>query len=101
MITNPEELKQLYLDTFKYRLRQRPVKSDSKSYLDLQENLFKLRLDLSKMKKTPDWKMSDLEDALNKLKNGKCPDPEGLIRELFKDGVIVKDLKMSLLIMFN
>ena len=45
--------------------------------------------------------MEDLEDALKTLKNGKCRDPEGLIREIFKEDVIGKDLKRSMLVMFN
>ena len=83
LITNPEELKDLYLETFKYRLRHIPVKPGYESLLDKQKELFKLRLEMAKRKKTPDWKMTDLEKALKKLKNGKCSDPEGLIRELF------------------
>ena len=45
--------------------------------------------------------MSDLERALGDLKNNKSRDPEGLINEIFKKGVIGDDLKLSLLSMFN
>ena len=83
LITNPEELKELYLDTFQYRLRHRPAQPGYETHLQLQEELFKLRLELAKKKKTPPWKMLDLEDALRKLKDGKCRDPDGLIREIF------------------
>ena len=38
MITNPEELKQLYLDTFKYRMRKRPVKPGYESILNFKKN---------------------------------------------------------------
>ena len=101
MITNPEELKQLYLDTFKYRLRQRPVKPGFENILDLQEELFKLRLESAKKKKTAPWNMKDLDLALRSLKRGKCRDPDGLLREIFKEGVIGEDLKSSLLVMLN
>ena len=40
IITNPEELKELYLETFKFRLRQRPVKPGYEVILDKQEQLF-------------------------------------------------------------
>ena len=66
-----------------------------------QEELFKLRLELAKLKKTKSWKMSDLEDALKSLKNGKCRDPEGLIREIFKEDVLGENLKKSMLLMYN
>ena len=101
LITNPEELKELYLDTFKFRLRQIPAQPGFESQLKLQKELFDLRLKLAKKRKTPLWKMIDLENALKKLKDGKCRDPEGLVRELFKEEVMGDDLKNSLLIMYN
>ena len=101
LITNPEELKNLYLDTFRFRLRQRPAKPDYENFLKLQEELFKFRLEIAKQKKTQPWEMKDLEDAIKTLKNGKCRDPEGLIREIFKEDVIGEDLKLSMLKMYN
>ena len=101
MITNPQELKELYLSTFKHRLRHRPAAPGYEDLLDKQEELFKHRLELAKMEKTPPWKMSDLEKALKSLKTDKCRDPEGIIREIFKDEVIGTNLKKSLLILYN
>ena len=101
IITNPEELKELYIDTFQHRLRHRPVKPGYEELLMKQEELFKLRLELAKLKKTKSWKMSDLEDALKSLKNGKCRDPEGLIREIFKEDVLGENLKKSMLLIYN
>ena len=43
--------------------------------------------------------MVDLKDALKTLTSGKCRDPEGLIQEIFKENVVGKDLKRSMLIM--
>ena len=71
MITNPDSLKDLYLDTFKYRLRKRPVKPGFESYLKIQEELFESRLKEAKGNKSPPWRMEDLEKALKKLKTGK------------------------------
>ena len=45
--------------------------------------------------------MKDLEIALKKVKSGKCRDPEGLIRKVFKENVIGDDLKKSLFLMYN
>jgi hypothetical protein len=45
--------------------------------------------------------MTDLEDAIKSLKSGKCRDPEGIIREIFKEGIIGENLKLSILIMYN
>ena len=52
------------------------------------------------MKSKP-WTMNHLEKALADLKMGRSRDPEGLINEIFKKNVIGKDLKNSLLLMFN
>ena len=101
LITNPEELKDLYLNTFKHRLRHRPVQPGYEEVLNIQEELFKMRLELAKTKKTQPWTMTDLENALKQLKTGKCRDPEGLIREIFMEGVIGDDLKKSMLVLFN
>ena len=56
---------------------------------------------MSKEEKTLPWLMDDLDEALKGLKNGKCRDPDGLIRELFKEEVIGDNLKKSLLLLFN
>jgi hypothetical protein len=83
IITNPLELKELYRETFKFRLRHRPVKPGYEKLLENQEELFNLRLELSKLEKSEPWQLSDLEAALKALKSGKCRDPDGLIREIF------------------
>ena len=89
------------METFKYRLRHRPAQPGFESLLEDQEELFKLRLELSKSVKTEEWSMKDLDEALKELKAGKCRDPDGLIREIFKEEVLGEDLKKSMLILFN
>ena len=101
IITNPKELKDLYLQTFLHRLRNRPIKKGYEGIIDLQNELFKIRIESAKLKKTAPWKMTELEVVLKKIKKDKARDPEGLINELFKPGVIGDDLKLSLLLMFN
>ena len=101
LITNPNELKELYLKTFKHRLRHRPAQPGFEGLLDTQEELFKMRLEEAKKNKSEDWTMKDLDDSLKALKNGKCRDPDGLVREIFKEEVIGDDLKKSMLTMYN
>ena len=76
LITNPAELKELYLQTFQFRLRQRKAQPGFEDLLKHQEELFQLRLELAKDEETIPWKMSDLEEALKSLKSGKCRDPD-------------------------
>ena len=101
LITNPGELKELYLETFKHRLRHRPVQPGFEEVLNTQKELFDLRLELAKENKSEPWGMNDLEDAIKSLKTGKCRDPEGIIREIFMNECMGEDLKKSLLIMCN
>ena len=101
LITNPAELKKLYLETFKHRLRHRPVQPGFESLLNHQKELFDLRIELAKEDKSEPWGMADLEDAIRSLKTGKCRDPEGIIREIFMKDSMGEDLKQSLLILCN
>ena len=95
LVTNPDLLKKLYLDTYHHRLRNRPIRPD------LKEDLFQLRLKLSKLRKSKPWTRKNLDNVLKSLKNNKSRDPHGLINELFKPGVIGHDLRNSLIILFN
>ena len=94
-------MKELYLQTFLHRLRDRPIKEGYEGILELKEELFEERLKAAKLEKTDPWKMNELENVLKKLKKNKSRDPNGLINELFKPGVIGEDLKLSLLLLFN
>ena len=101
IITNHDGLKKLYLQTYVIRLRNRPIQPDLEEMMKLKTKLFELRLQLSKKEKSQPWTMEDLNRALKSLKKDKARDPNGLINELFKEGVAGKDLKLSLLDFFN
>ena len=60
-----------------------------------------MQLQMAESEKSQPWKMSDLDRALSDLKNDKSRDHAGYVNEIFKKGVIGKDLKDSLLIMLN
>ena len=53
IITNSEELKSLYLETYQNRLRHRPISKDLVNLKTLKEQLFMKRLTLSKLRKSP------------------------------------------------
>ena len=95
------ELKSLYLQTYKHRLRHRPIAKDLRNLKNLKEKLFKKRLKLSKLRKSPKWNKKELETVLKKLKKNKSRDPHGMVNDIFKTGVIGKDLQDSLLLLFN
>ena len=101
IITNHEGLKQLYLQTYVNRLRNRPIKQGFENIRKMKTELFELRLELSKHQKSLPWTMKKLEIAIKGLKKDKARDPNGLINEIFKEGVAGANLKLSLLKFFN
>ena len=101
IITNPEALKLLYLNTYKHRLRHRPMQDDLKEIKELKDTLFYLRLDIAKQSKSEPWTMCQLDKVLSSLKTKKARDPHGLVTDLFKPGIIGSDLKQSLLTFIN
>ena len=101
LITTPDNLLNLYSDTYAYRLRNRQMKAELMDVYSLKMKLWKSRMsELSKFK-TADWSLSQLKIVLKSLKNNKTADPNGMINELFKEGCIGSDLEQALLILFN
>ena len=101
IISEPNALKKLLAKEYRERLRERPVRPDFDNLEIRKKKIFKQKLQLASLKKSRPWTMQNLETALADLKIGRSRDPEGLINEIFKKNVIGKDLKNSLLIMFN
>ena len=101
LVTSKDEIKQLYSDTFSFRLRERPMKSGYEEIQQLTEDLCEERLKLTKNIKAPEWSLEDLEKALSQLKTNKARDPQGLANELFMKDTIGKDLKEALMDMLK
>ena len=101
LISNHDELKTLYVNTYQHRLRHRNMK-ENYSYLKvLKDNLFYERLELSKLRKSASWTEENLEKVLKSLKPKKSADPAGLINEHFRPEVAVSDVNCSLLVLSN
>ena len=77
------------------------MREDYAELFVLKEELCKLRLDFSKLNKSPQWTKPQLVKVLSSLKNNKSRDPHGIVNEIFKPGVAGDKLISSLLIMFN
>ena len=101
LITSHSGLKDLYLSTYLHRLRSRPIKSEMNEIRQLKEDLLAVRLDLANRNKSVPWNMNDLESVLKTLKPGTSRDPNGWVRDLFSSDVAGKNLKLSMLTMFN
>ena len=101
LITAPEALKKLHLDTYTERLKPREMQPALKDIFILKTLLWKSRLQSLKMKKTAPWNLTHLDRVLSSLKNNKTRDPNDMISELFKEGCIGNDLQKALLYLFN
>ena len=101
LVTEPSELKRLLAKEYKERLRARPVRPDLDQLENRKRRIFQMKLKLAEANSSKEWNLLDLEKATRDLKVNKSRDNDGLINEIFKKGVIGKDLKISLLLMFN
>ena len=84
IITAPNGLKKLYLDTYMHRLRPREMKPELMDIYFLKTELWLSRLSNIKKIKTAPWKTKSLDKVLESLKNNKTMDPNGMINEVFK-----------------
>ena len=96
LITTPEALKKLYLETYVDRLNHREIKPDMKNHYLKKMELWNMRFSHLKSQITDDWTTDELSKTLKTLKTNKSRDPSGLINEIFKPPVIGKDLEESL-----
>ena len=96
LITNPNELKELYLDTYVSRLRNRKILPGFENLKTLKEYLCQQRLKISSKVSSLPITRSKLNKILKSLKKNKSGDPGGLINELFRPETIGDDLKESL-----
>ena len=101
MVSDQAGLKKLYLETFIWRLRERPMRPDLVEIENVKQQLFQAILKICKKTRSKPWTMEDLEKVLSNLKKDKCRDPQGLINELFSTDVAGCDLKKSMLLLFN
>ena len=101
LVTSPENLKALYLETYQNRLRKRKIRTNFEDLMILKNELWKYRLSNLKSKVSNPWTLSNLENALKSLKNNQARDPMGLINELFKPGMLGDQMKFSTLSLMN
>ena len=101
IITNPNELKNIYLKHFIFRMRKRPILPGLENYQKDVELNFRKVLNSTKNIAFPDWNMVDLDRVLRTLTVSQSPDRMNLVNELFLQKNIGHNLKMSLLTFFN
>ena len=101
LITSQEGIKNLYIEEYKSRLKNRDMKPELSELYWLKTELWLSRLNTIRNVRTKQWRIKELEAILKALKNNKCMDPIGLRNEIFKEGCVGKDLKEAMLKLFN
>ena len=101
IVTAPNLIRKLYLDTYIDRLRQRKMNPELLEVFNLKTELWKRRQKILKSKVTPRWSMKDLNLVLKSLKNNKSRDPHGLLNDIFKPGLAGRNLKLGILHFVN
>ena len=101
LVTNSCEIKELLLNTFMFRMRQRPIRPDLAKLQELRERLLHTRINSCKKHTSPPWKHHELISVLKSLKKKACRDPHGWINELFDPEKCGKDIVKALLVFFN
>ena len=102
VVTEPNELTKLLGEEYgKIRLRKRPTHPKNIKTIPLRKKIIQLKLKIAKKRKTPPFKMEDLDLVLKMQQSGKARDPEGMSKTIFKQNIIGTNLKDSMLIMFN
>ena len=100
-MTEHSQLKKLYEETYRERLKHRVMKPELSSMFSMKMDLFNLRFEVSKNIKSEDWSEYDLIQVLKRLKKNKSSDSHDLNYELFRPEVIGQDLFTSLLMLCN
>ena len=101
LLTNDEKIQEAAVDVYVKRLENRLIKEDVKHIRDAKKMLCKKLLKLTGSKKTPPWKLKDLEEVLKHLKKQKSRDPLGLANDIFRPEVAGDDLKHAVLKQMN
>ena len=91
----------MYVKTYKDRLRHRRIAPEYEQLKDMKYNLFIMRSEVAKLRKSDNWSEVELMKVLKGLKCNKATDPVGLVYELFKPGVAASDLLQSVLVVCN
>ena len=98
LITAPEALKNLYLETYVERLKHREIRPELKNNYPKKMELWEMRFSHLKTRSTDAWTKKELSVTLKTLKNNKST---GLINEIFKPPVMGRDLEDALLQLIN
>ena len=101
LITAPSTLRALYLETYRNRLRHRKMEVSYEEIEYLKNTLWKMRFQNLRLKISEPWSVDDLKKVTKSLKNNQSRDPNGMLNELFKQGVAGNDVNQGVTQLMN
>ena len=96
-ISGPLNIKQEYFREFQHILKKRDDIPQLESYENIRNKLYMARIKASEEVRSPDYSLDEIKHAVSELKTGRCMDPTGLVREVFKpagNGFLLSVLEM-------
>ena len=101
LVTNVEKIKEMAIEAYETRLKNRPIKEGLEELKEIKEKLAEKLMKVATTNKTPKWTMKEIDTVLKGLKRNKSRDPNGLANELFKEEAAGTDLKDAILALMN
>ena len=68
VVSGHKDIKNLLAREYTDRLRSRPIRPDLKEMKLNKKTIFSMKMKLAKMKHSPDWTISDLDEVLSNPK---------------------------------
>ena len=101
LLTSEKAIQEHALEVFSERLKPCQMKENIKHMEETTNKLCESRLKSTKLIKSEDWTMEDLEEVLKVLEMDKSRDALGHANKIFRTDVAGTDLKLAILKMMN
>ena len=82
-LTDPQNIILAYRNEMFHRLQKRLFRTNLKDYESAMNRLCRHRLHKARTIHSPDFSLSEVRNAISELKEGRCIDPIGFVREIF------------------
>ena len=82
-LTDPQNIILAYGNEMFHRLQKRLIRGNLKDYESAMNQLCRHRLHKARTAHSPDFSLSEGRNAISELKEGRCIDPTGFVREIF------------------
>ena len=82
-LTDPQNIILAYRNEMFHRLQKRLFRANLKDYESAMNQLCRHRLHKATTTHSPDFSLSEVRNAISELKEGRCIDPTGFVREIF------------------